>query len=41
MQIKNGQEQLSEFELIQSKYPPFFFSQVKGFHAQSNEVLKL
>lgn len=39
-QIKNGEELSSDFDLRSStKYPPFYFSQVKSFHRESNECL--
>lgn len=41
-QFRNGEEESSEFDLRSSmKYPPFYFSQVKSFHSESNDCLKL
>lgn len=40
--IRNGEELSSDFDLRSSaKYPPFYFSQVRSFHAESDECLKV
>lgn len=39
--LRNGEEKSSDFDLrSSSKYPPFYFSQVKSYHSESNECLK-
>ena len=38
--FRNGEEFNSDFDLhSSSKYPPFYFSQVKSYHSESNECL--
>lgn len=40
--LRNGEEMSSDFDLrSSSKYPPFYFSQVKSYHSESNECLKV
>lgn len=40
--LRNGEETSSDFDLrSSSKYPPFYFSQVKSYHSESNECLKV
>jgi len=36
---KNGSENTSDFDLIQSKFPPFWFSRVKSYTAESTSPL--
>lgn len=41
-QFKNGDEFSSDFDLRSStKYPPFYFSQVKSYHSESTDCLKI
>jgi F-box protein 9 len=41
-QFRNEEEFNSDFDLRSStKYPPFYFSQVKSFHSEANECLKI
>jgi F-box protein 9 len=40
--FRNGEDLSSDFDLGSStKYPPFYFSQVRSFHAESNECLQV
>lgn len=40
--FRNGDDLSSDFDLTSSsKYPPFYFSQVRSFHAESNECLQV
>lgn len=40
--FRNGDDLSSDFDLSSSsKYPPFYFSQVRSFHAESNECLQV
>ena len=41
-QFRNNEERASDFDLRSStKYPPFYFSPVRSFHAESNECLRV
>lgn len=41
-QFKNGEEFRFDYDLrSSSKYPPFYFSQVRSFHSEANECLKM
>lgn len=40
--FRNGEELNSDFDLrSSSKYPPFYFSQVKSYHSESTDCLKV
>lgn len=36
---RNGQENISDFDLVQNKFPPFWFSRVKSYTAKSETPL--
>jgi F-box protein 9 len=41
-QFRNGDEMSTDYDLRSStKYPPFYFSQVKSFHSESTDCLKV